>query len=58
MQDNKNGKSKKQGKQKATVSDFQTFPHAGGNKTADGNITIPTRDGVEALKSFVEKNKK
>jgi hypothetical protein len=60
MQDNKNNKTKKQGKQKekATLSDFETYPTAGGKKNPKSHTSIPPEDGVKALKSFVEENKK
>ena len=61
MQNNKNNKSKQpqnHGKQKDTVSDFETFPAVGEKKAVKSNLSIPSEEGVKNLKSFVEENKK
>lgn len=58
MQDNKNNKTKKHGKTEDTMSDYRTFPHVGGKKDPKSGVTIPSEASVDALKSFVEENKK
>ena len=56
MQDNKNIKSKKS--KDKEVGALKTFALAGGKKNPRSGTTIPTEEGVEEAKKFVEGNKK
>ena len=55
MQDSKNKKNKTK-----EAGAFETFAAAGGkrNPRSQGGTTVPTEEGVEEAKKFVEDNKK
>lgn len=58
---NKSKKNKRRVNQKDSspeTSAFETFALAGGKKNPRSGTTIPTEDGVDAAKAFVEENKK
>ena len=56
MPDNKSAKNKNS--KDKEVGAFRTFALAGGKKNPRSKTSIPTEDGVEKAKDFVEENKK